>query len=349
MYRILYKLVSGITLHQTYNQEVRTMFNKKMKLIGVSILVCLAALVVIPAFAAAPAQGSSTGHTMTAAGEAKLLGFAENRTASLQQKGVDVTNLNAALANAKIAVQNSDQAAFLSAMKTFNQDIQAGIKDGSIPQTDLAGAGHQGFQKNGANPPVLNATMESKMLTRAENLTTTLQQKGVDVTNLNAALSSAQSAIQSANATAFKDAMKTFNQDIQAGIKDGSIPQTALAGTGRQGLQKNGATPLVLNATMETKMLTRAENLTTTLQQKGVDVTNLNAALANAKTALQNADTTAFKDAMKTFNQDIQAGIKSGSIDKSVLPQQRQRPASATGTSASTTNHVKNTGSTPST
>ena len=93
-------------------------------------------------------------------------------------------------------------------------------------------------------------------------------------------------------------------------------------------------------------MLERMQNLTTTIGQKGVDVTNLNAALANAKSAIQNADATAFKDAMKTFNQDIQAGIKNGSIDKSVLPQQRQRPASATGTPK---NHVKNTGPTTST
>ena len=228
MYRILYYGMPGMTWHLTYNQEVRTMFNKMMKLIGVSILVCVAALIAIPAFAAAPAQGSSTGHTMTAAGEAKLLGFADNRTASLQQKGVEVTNLNAALASARSAVQNSDQAAFLSAMKTFNQDIQAGIKDGSIPQTALAGTGHQGFQKNGATPPVLNATMETKMLGRAENLTTTLQQKGVDVTNLTASLANAKIAIQNADTTAFKNAMKTFNQDIQAGIKNGSIDKSVL-------------------------------------------------------------------------------------------------------------------------
>ncbi len=236
------------------------MFDKKMKLIGVSVLVCLAAIVAVPAFA--------------------------------------------------------------------------------------AGQAHQGFQKNGANPPVMNATMETKLLGFAEGQVASLQQKGVDVTNLNAALAIAKNAIQNGDATAFKDAMKTFNQDIQAGIKDGSIPKPALPGTGHQGFQKNGATPPVLNATMETKMLDRATNLTTTLQQKGVDVTTLNAALANAKSAIQNANATAFKDALKTFNQDIQAGIKNGSIDKSVLPQQRQRPASATGTPK---NHVKNTGPTTST
>jgi hypothetical protein len=98
---------------------------------------------------------------------------------------------------------------------------------------------------------------------------------------------------------------------------------------------------------METKMLDRATNLTTTLQQKGVDVTNLNAALANAKSAIQNGDLQAFKDAMKTFNQDIQAGIKDGSIDKPVLPQPKQRPTAAAGTHpfASTKNHGNNTGS----
>ncbi len=232
------------------------MFDRKMRLIGVSILVCLAAIVAVPAFA--------------------------------------------------------------------------------------AGTSHQGFQKNGATPQVMNATMENKLLGFAENRTASLQQKGVDVTNLNAALAKAKSAIQNGDLQAFKDAMQTFNQDIQAGIKDGSIPKTALPTTERQGFQKNGATPPVLNATMETKMLERMQNLTTTIGQKGVDVTNLNAALANAKSAIQNADATAFKDAMKTFNQDIQAGIKNGSIDKSVLPQPKQRTTPASGT---TTNHGKNKGS----
>ncbi len=204
------------------------MINKKMKLIGVSILVCLAALIAMPAFAAAPSHDSSTGHAMNAAGEAKLLGFAENRTTALGQNGVDVTNLNAVLANAQTAIQNGNATAFKDAMKTFNQDIQAGIKDGSIPKTAPQGTGYQGFQKSGATPPVMNATMETKMLGKEENLTTTLQQKGVDVTNLNAALTSAQSAIQDGNATAFKDAMKTFNQDIQAGIKSGSIDKSVI-------------------------------------------------------------------------------------------------------------------------
>jgi hypothetical protein len=236
------------------------MFNNKMRLIGVSILVCLAAFMAIPAFAAAPAQGSSPGHVITTADEAKILGFAENRTASLEQKGVDVTNLNAALASAKIAIQNGDLQAFKDVMKTFNQDILTGIKDGSIPKPTLQETGQEGFQKN---------------------------------------------------------------------------------------CQKNGAAPQVLNATLETKMLDKAKNLTTTLQQKGLDVTNLNAALSDAQTAIQNADVTAFKDAMKTFNEDIRAGIKNGSIDKSVLPQQWQRPASAMGTHpfASGKNHVNNTGS----
>jgi len=222
------------------------MFDKKMKLIGVSILVCLAAIVAVPAFA--------------------------------------------------------------------------------------AGSTHQGFQKNGANHPVMNATMETKLLGLAEGQVASLQQKGVDVTDLTAALASAKSAIQNADATAFRDAMKTFRQDIPAGIRNGSITGTALQGNGHQDFQKDRAIPPVLDATMETKMLDRAQNLTTTLQQKGVDVTDLNAALANAKIAIQNADVTAFKNAMKTFNQDIQAGIRNGSIDKSVLPQPGQRPVPALGT-----------------
>ena len=241
------------------------MFDKKMKLIGVSILVCLAAIVAVPAFA--------------------------------------------------------------------------------------AGSTHQGFQKNGANPPVMNATMETKLLGFAEDRIASLQQKGVDVTDLTAALASAKSAIQNADATAFRDAMKTFRQDIPAGIRNGSITGSALQGNGHQDFQKNRAIPPVLDAHMETKMLDRAQTLTITLQQKGVAVTGLNAVLANAKIAIENADVTAFKNAMKTFNQDIQAGIRNGSIDKSVLPQPGQRPAPALGTRTHpftpTKNHSNSTCSAP--
>jgi SOS response regulatory protein OraA/RecX len=245
------------------------MFNKKMRLIGVSIFVCLAAIVAVPAFAAAPAHGSSAGHTINGTGEAKILGFAENLTASLQQKGVDVTNLNAALTNAQSAIQNADATAFKDAMKTFDQEIQAGIRNGSISKTALQGTGHQCFQKSGVTLPAMNTTVEKRMPGFAENLT----------------------------------------------------------------------------PTMETKMLGFAENLTASLQQKGADVTNLNAALTNAQSAIQNADATAFKDAMKTFDQEIQAGLRNGSIDKSVLRQPGQNPGAGNHSFAFTKNHVKNQGS----
>ena len=129
-----------------------------------------------------------------------------------------------------------------------------------------------------------------------------------------------------------------------------AVPAFA-AGSTHQGFQKNGVNPPVMNATMEIKLLGFAEAQVASLQQKGVDVTDLNAALANAKIAIQNADATAFRDAMKTFRQDIPAGIRNGSIDKSVLPQPEQRPAPALGTRihpfTPTKNHGNSTGSAP--
>ena len=77
-------------------------------------------------------------------------------------------------------------------MKNFNQDIRAGIKNGSIPKTGLQRPGPQGFPKNEVNVPVINTTVETKMLGFAENLTSSLQQKGVDVTNLDIAITDAQ-------------------------------------------------------------------------------------------------------------------------------------------------------------
>ena len=201
-----------------------------MKFIGISIFVCLAALVAMPAFAAAPAWGSSTGHAITAAGEAKLLGFAENLTSTLGQNGVNVDNLNSAIESAQSAIASSNTTAFMDAMKTFNQDVQAGIKSGSIPKTALQGMGPgpDGFRKSGTTAPVMNTAMETKMLGFADNLTASLQGKDVNDPNLNAALGNAQIAIQDSNSSAFMNAMKLFGQDIQAGIKDGSIPKSDL-------------------------------------------------------------------------------------------------------------------------
>ena len=204
------------------------MVNKKMILFGIPVSCALLHSLYIPAFAATPAGGVPVRHGIAGAGGERLLGFAENLTLSLQQKGVDVTGLNAALANARSAVQDSDKAAFKDAMNVFRQDIQAGIKDGSIRKPVLNGTGPGAFRKDGVTRPGLNTTMETKLLGFAENLTATLQQKGVDVTGLNAALANARNAIQDSDKAAFKDAMNTFHQDIQAGIKDGSISASAI-------------------------------------------------------------------------------------------------------------------------
>jgi hypothetical protein len=123
-----------ITLEEEDEQE---MFNSKMRLIGVAALVCFAAIIAVPAFAVQPVQGHNFNNGNNGASETKLLGFAENLTENLKGKGVDVTNLNAALATAQNAVQSSNSTAFRDAMKTFNQDIQAGIKSGSISKSDL--------------------------------------------------------------------------------------------------------------------------------------------------------------------------------------------------------------------
>jgi hypothetical protein len=127
----------GSFRHSTHRKEVKPMFSKKTKLLGVLIPVCLAAIMILPAFAAVPAMGCSASPANTGDREAKMLASAQNLTTSLQEKGVDVTNLNAALANAQNALQSSNSTAFMDAMKTFHQEIQAGIKDGSINQSDL--------------------------------------------------------------------------------------------------------------------------------------------------------------------------------------------------------------------
>ncbi len=306
------------------------MFNKGMGLVGVSIVICMAILTGLPAQAAQPVQGSHPDFGHGNVSESAILGFAQNLTSTLSSKGIDVSTLNAALVNAQNAVQSSNSTAFKESMKTFNQELQADIKSGTVSKSDIqtgdhAGlpGGRPGLQKNGTF--TLTPAMETKELGFAQNLTSTLSSKGIDVSSLNAALVNAQNAVQSSNSTAFKESMKTFNQELQADIKSGTISKSDIQ-TGdhaglpgdRPGLQKNGT--FTLTPAMETKELGNAQNLTSTLSSKGIDVSSLNAALATVQNAMQDSNSTAFMEAIKTFNQEVRAEIKSGAIPRSDQP-----------------------------
>ena len=218
-----------------------------MGLIGVSVAVCLALLLVVPGLAAQPVQGQHPGRGFGNVSETTMLAHAENLTATLSGKGVDVTGLNGALTDAQNAIQSSNTTAFRDAMKEFTKTLLADLKNGSIPKTDIRQGMHPGVPKSGTF--TMTPAMETKELGFAQNITKTLSTKGVDVSGLNAALTDAQNAIQSSNTTAFKDAMKTFTQTIRADIKSGTIPQSDLpkitrgpaTGNGVAGLMKNHA------------------------------------------------------------------------------------------------------------
>jgi hypothetical protein len=209
------------------------MFNKGMGLVGVSIVICMAILTGMPVQAAQTFQGGHPGFGPGNASEPAMLAHAENLTSTLGTKGVDVSSLNTALADAQNAILNSNSTAFRDAMKSFGTALLSGIKDGSIPKTDIqqrvcAGfqGNHPGLQKNGTF--ARTTAMETKELGFAQNLTTTLSTKGIDVSSLNIALADAQNAILNSNSTAFNDAMKAFNQEVRSEIKSGTISQSDL-------------------------------------------------------------------------------------------------------------------------
>jgi hypothetical protein len=62
-----------------------------------------------------------------------------------------------------------------------------------------------------------------------------------------------------------------------------------------------------------------ARNLTAFLEGKGNDVTSLETVLAQAQQAIQDGNTTAYRSAMRTFSQDLQARVRSGAIDPAVI------------------------------
>ena len=216
-----------------------------MGLIGVSVAVCLALLMVVPGLAAQPVQGQHPGRGFGNVSEATMLAHAENLTTTLSAKGVDVSGLNAALSDAQNAIQNSNITAFKNAMKSFGKAMLAGLNNGSIPKSGIRQGihtgiqgNHSGIQKNGTF--TLTPAMETKELGFAKNLTNTLGTKGVDVSGLNTALTDAQNAIQNSNSTAFQDAMKTFTQAVRAEIKSGAIPQSDLPKFSHGSMMGNG-------------------------------------------------------------------------------------------------------------
>jgi hypothetical protein len=226
------------------------MFNKGMGLVGVSIVICMAILTGMPAQAAQPVQGGHPGFGPGNASEPAMLAHAENLTSTLSTKGVDVSSLNTALSDAQNAILNSNSTAFRDAMKSFGKALLAGLKDGSIPNSDIQQQGvcagpqgnHPGFQKNGTF--TLTPEMETKELGSAQNLTNTLSTKGVDVSSLNVALAEAQNAIQNSNSTAFNDAMKAFNKEVRSEINSGTISQSDLpkfAGGPMAGIRSGGS------------------------------------------------------------------------------------------------------------
>jgi hypothetical protein len=62
-----------------------------------------------------------------------------------------------------------------------------------------------------------------------------------------------------------------------------------------------------------------AENLTAYLAGKGYDVSDLNAALSDARTALAGPNTTAFRVALRTFQGDLNAKVTAGTINRTVV------------------------------
>jgi hypothetical protein len=76
---------------------------------------------------------------------------------------------------------------------------------------------------------------------------------------------------------------------------------------------------LVLHGQTGAGALGFAENLTAYLGGKGYEVTDLDAALSGARTALAGSNMTAFRIAMMSFRKDLDAKIVAGAINRTVI------------------------------
>ena len=171
---------------------------------GLSLIVCLIAVMAAPALAADPSFGRPASPASRGTGRIGMPGAGINLLASLQMMGLPVVGPMVAISRVERFV--------LQSILFPPRGTRAGFAryPTGIPRA-----------------PNRSAT-GARALGRAENLTAYLSGKGYDVTDLNAALSEAGTALQSSNMTGFAGAMRIFRTDLDAKITAGTVNRTVI-------------------------------------------------------------------------------------------------------------------------
>ena len=177
---------------------------------GLSLAVCLLAALAAPALAAGPAQAHPPFSGSRGTGSAALSGQGIRLLPSALVMGIPLAIPLAAISFAEHAVQR-----FVSPSHGVN-----GFTGSITPGMGLRSLNRSAF------PPMGQAGVGG--IGPAGNLTAYLRGKGYNVTDLNAALTRAGTALRSSNMTEYRSAMMTFRKDLDAKVTAGTINQTVI-------------------------------------------------------------------------------------------------------------------------
>lgn len=183
---------------------------------GLSMTVCLIAILVAPALAADPFQGRIASPASRGAGFTGLHGRGANLFTSLQVMGFPVVGPLALLSGVKNIIQRFVNPSSRGTAGTLVRNLPTGWNPGTFNRSTLP-----------AYPARIGAP-GTVAVGHAENLTAYLAVKGYDVSDLNEALSDVRTALAGSNATALRVAMRTFQSDLNAKVTGGTINRTII-------------------------------------------------------------------------------------------------------------------------
>ena len=184
--------------------------------VGLSMTVCLIAILAAPALAADPFHGRIASPASRGTGFTGLQGRGANLLTSLQLMGFPVAGPLVLLSEAKNIILRFVNPSSKGTAGALIGNLRSGLNPRAFNRATLpaypAGRGAAGTMGVGF----------------AENLSAYLAGKGYDVSDLNAALSDARTARAGSNTTALRVAMRTFQSDLNAKVTAGTINRTVI-------------------------------------------------------------------------------------------------------------------------
>ena len=183
---------------------------------GLSMTVCLIAILAAPALAADPFHGRTASPVSRGPGFTGFQGRGTNLLTSLELLGYPVVGPLVLIPVARNIVQRFVNPSSKGTAGALIRNLHPGLNPGTVKRSTLP------------SYPAWRGPMGTVGVGFAENLTAYLAGKGYDVSDLDAALSDARTALAGSNATALRVALRTFQDDLNVKVMAGTINRTVV-------------------------------------------------------------------------------------------------------------------------